>query len=365
MDSTVATLVAKQALGDNLLPVLIDTGLMRLDEPDMVKAKLNAPPIDLKVKLVRAGGRFLEATKGESEAEAKRKKFRDTFYQILHETAQEAECEYLVQGTIAPDWIETQGGIKTQHNVLQQVGIDPLTTYGFKVIEPIADLYKDQVRILGAYLGLPKDLSGRQPFPGPGLLVRCIGQVTKAKVQLLKAATKIVEERLAPHNYDQFFAAVIESNFDSGLPSKQLRDTAASALGLPADEAQVSTFEQPVTGVKGDERCYGKLAGLKLSDDSREAYGWLPEKLSQVQASLISKFPDITRVAILVKEKRGGGPLSILIRAVSTRDFMTAAAAPVSWKVLKDIADSVLEIEGAGQVYYDITPKPPGTIEFE
>jgi len=365
VDSTVATLVARQALGENLVPVLIDTGLMRLDEPEKVKARLSAPPIDLKVKLVRAGGRFLDATKGEAEAEAKRKKFRETFYQVLRETAQESGCEYLVQGTIAPDWIETQGGIKTQHNVLEQVGIDPQTTYGFRVIEPIAELYKDQVRSLGTYLGLPNDMSGRQPFPGPGLLVRCIGEVTKTKVQLLKSATKTVEEKLAPYNYEQYFAAVIETSFDSSLPNKQLRETAASALGLPADEAQVAIFEQPVTGVKGDERCYGGLAGVKLSDESREAYGWLPEKLQQVQSSLVSKFPDITRVAVLVKEKRGGGPFSIIVRAVSTRDFMTAAAASVSWKVLKDIADAVLEIDGAGQVYYDITPKPPGTIEFE
>ncbi len=365
VDSTVATLVAKQALGENLVPVLIDTGLMRLDEPEKVKARLSAPPIDLKVKLVRAGGRFLDVTKGEVEAEAKRKKFRETFYQILRETAQEAGCEYLVQGTIAPDWIETQGGIKTQHNVLEQVGIDPQTTYGFRVLEPISELYKDQVRSLGSYLGLPNDMSGRQPFPGPGLLVRCIGEVTKTKVQLLKSATKIVEEKLAPYNYEQYFAAVIEASFDSSLPNKQLRETAASALGLPADEAQVAIFKQPVTGVKGDERCYGRLAGVKLSDESREAYGWLPEKLQQVQSSLVSKFPDITRVAVLVKEKRGGGAFSIIVRAVSTRDFMTAAAAPVSWKVLKDIADAVLEIDGAGQVYYDITPKPPGTIEFE
>ena len=240
-----------------------------------------------------------------------------------------------------------------------------MSTYGFKVIEPIAELYKDQVRSLGSYLGLPNDLSGRQPFPGPGLLVRCIGEVTKTKVQLLKTVTSIVEERLSPNNYDQYFAAVIGTSFDNSLPAKQLRETAASTLGLPLNEVQIAIFEQPVTGVKGDERCYGRLAGVKLSEESRESYGWLPEKLQQVQSALVSNFPDITRVAVLVKEKRGGGPFSFIIRAVSTRDFMTAAVAPVSWKILKDTADSVLDVEGAGQVYYDVTPKPPGTIEFE
>ncbi len=365
IDSTIAALLAKQALGDNLVPVLIDTGLMRLEEPERVKARLSSPPTDLRVRLVRAGGRFLDAVKGDGLAESKRKKFRETFYQILKEEAHKDECEYVVQGTIAPDWIETQGGIKTQHNVLEQVGIDPLATYGFRVIEPLADLYKDQVRSLGHYLNLPSDLSLRQPFPGPGLLVRCIGQVTRTKLQVLKAATRIVEEELSPYNYDQYFAAVVENKFDEQPSVKKVRETAASAFGLPLNEIQAGIFEQRVTGVKGDERCYSGLVGVKLLEENRESYGWLQEKLLHVQSALVGNLPDVTRVAILVKEKRGGGPLSVVVRAVSTRDFMTAAVSPVPWKTLKDIAESVLKIEGTGQVYYDITPKPPATIEFE
>ena len=365
IDSTIAALLAKQALGDSLVPVLIDTGLMRLDEPERVKAKLSTPPVNLKVRLVRASGKFLDAVKGDRLAESKRKKFREVFYQVLKEEAQRDDCEYIVQGTIAPDWIETQGGIKTQHNVLEQVGIDPLSTYGFKVLEPLADLYKDQVRSLGKYLNLPNDLSLRQPFPGPGLLVRCIGQITKTKIQLLKTATGIVEEKLSAYNFDQYFAAVIENKFDTRLPIKPVREAAASALGLPLNEVHTEIFEQRVTGVKGDERCYGSLVGVRLQEENRESYGWLQERLLRVQSALVAKFPDVTRVAILVKEKRGGGPLSVIIRAVSTRDFMTASVSPVPWKTLKDVAGSILEVEGAGQVYYDITPKPPATIEFE
>ncbi len=365
IDSTMAALLAKQALGDNLVPVLIDTGLMRLDEPEDVKAKLSVPPVGLKVRLIRAGGRFLEAVKGDGLAESKRKKFRETFYQVLKEQAQENNCDYIVQGTIAPDWIETQGGIKTQHNVLEQVGIDPLSTYGFRVLEPLADLYKDQVRTLGRYLNLPSELSARQPFPGPGLLVRCLGQVTRTKIQVLKAATRIVEEKLSPYSYDQYFAGVVESQFSDLLSVKQVRETAASAIGLPLSEVQAEIFQQPVTGVKGDERCYNSLVGVKLREESRESYGWLQDKLLNIQSALVAMFPEVTRVAVLVKEKRGGGPMSTIIRSVSTRDFMTASVSPVPWKTLKDIAESVLDIEGIGQVYYDITPKPPGTIEFE
>ncbi|MEK6919833.1 MAG: GMP synthase, partial [Thermoproteota archaeon] len=298
-------------------------------------------------------------------AEEKRKKFRETFYQVLREEVQREGCEYIVQGTIAPDWIETQGGIKTQHNILEQVGIAPLATYGFKILEPLADLYKDQVRSLGRHIDLPRDLAERQPFPGPGLLVRCIGTVTKAKLHVLKLATEIVERKMGPLRFDQYFAAVIDHRLVNDTSAKSVREVAANALGLPASEVHSEVFEDRVTGVKGDERCYGRLVGIKLQDDSRETYGWLSEKLRNLQSSIVEKFTDVTRVALLVKERRGSSLSSVLIRAVSTRDFMTAAVSPVSWKTLKDIADEVLKTGEASRVYYDITPKPPATIEFE
>jgi len=365
VDSTVAALLAKRALGDRLLPVFIDTGFLRAGEPETVKARLGDPSLGLNVKLVKAGGRFLDATKGETNAEAKRKKFRETFYQVLGEAARKDGCDFVVQGTIAPDWIETQGGIKTQHNILEQVGIDSLSTYGFKVVEPISELYKDQVRVLGRHLDVPRDLSERQPFPGPGLLVRCIGPISKKKLDLLKSSTKIVEEKLGPFNYDQYFAGVIENKFIEEPVYKSLEDTAAGALGLPSLETRVDVFEDRVTGVKGDTRSYGRLAGIKIQEDSRETYGWLPEKLRLAQSSIVEKLVEVTRVAVLVKEKRGGPPLSVIVRAVSTRDFMTAAVAQVPWKILKDIAESILKAGDSSRVYYDITPKPPATIEFE
>jgi GMP synthase (glutamine-hydrolysing) len=365
IDSTVAALVARNALGDRLFPVFIDTGFSRAGEPESVKARLGGPSLGLKVRLVKAGVRFLEATKGESSAEEKRKKFRETFYQVLGEEARKNSCDFVVQGTIAPDWIETQGGIKTQHNVLEQVGIDSLSAYGFKLIEPISELYKDQVRVLGRHLDVPRDLSERQPFPGPGLLVRCIGAVSKKKLDLLKSSTKIIEEKLGPFNYDQYFGGVIENRFAEDAAYEDLEETSAGALGLPASETRVDVFEDRVTGVKGDTRSYGRLAGLKIQDESRETYGWLPEKLRLAQSRIIEKFVDVTRVAVLVKEKRGGSPLSVIVRAISTRDFMTAAVAQVPWKILKDIAESILKTGDSSRVYYDITPKPPATIEFE
>ena len=365
VDSTVAALVAKKALGDRLFPVFVDTGFLRVGEPERVRASLGEPSLGLKVKLVKAGARFLETTRGETSAEEKRKKFRETFYQVLGEEARKNGCDFVVQGTIAPDWIETQGGIKTQHNILEQVGIDAVSVYGFRVVEPISELYKDQVRVLGRHLDVPKDLSERQPFPGPGLLVRCIGAVSKRKLDLLKSSTKIIEEKLGPFGYDQYFGGVIENRFLKDPVYESLEETAAGALGLPSSETRVDVFEDRVTGVKGDTRSYGRLAGVRIKDDSRETYGWLPEKLRQAQSSIVEKFADVTRVAVLIKEKRGRSALSVIVRAVSTRDFMTAAVAQVPWKILKDIAESILKSSDASRVYYDVTPKPPATIEFE
>ncbi len=365
VDSAVAAFIARQAIGDNLTSVLIDTGFMRLDEPEHVKQTLSRPPLNLTVKLLKASGRFLASLKGEKTAEEKRRKFRETFYQVLTDEALRNGCEYVVQGTIAPDWIETQGGIKTQHNILEQVGIDPQATYGFKIVEPLADLYKDQVRSLGKHIELPYDLVERQPFPGPGLLVRCVGSVTNTKLQTVKFATSVTERKLGPLRPDQFFAAVIDNTYLTDPIVKSIRETSSDALGLPSSEVRVEVFEDRVTGVKGDERCYGRLVGVRLQEGSRETHGWLPEKLQTLQSKIIEKFQDVTRVAFLVREKRAGGPTSVLLRAVSTRDFMTAAVTPVPWKTLKDVSDEVLKSTNASKVFYDITPKPPATIEFE
>lgn len=366
VDSTVSALLARQALGERVVPVLIDTGFMREDEPEKVRDKLASPPLELRIRIIRSAGRFLKAVADEPLAEEKRKKFRETFYQVLKEEADKFGCEYLVQGTIAPDWIETQGGIKTQHNVLKQVGIDPQARYGFKLLEPLSELYKDQVRSLAKHLAVPNEFSERQPFPGPGLLVRCIGEVKRPKLEVLRSATSIVEDRLGALGSNQYFAAIIENKFADEPSPKALRKVAADALDLPEEEVRADAFLDRVTGVKGDERSYGLLAGIVLRSETREAFGWLHDKLIVLQSSLVENFKDITRVAVLVKDRRGEGQYSILIRAVSTRDYMTASVTPISWKTLKDTAEDLLKSsEQIGRVYYDITPKPPATIEFE
>ena len=273
VDSSVCTVLAYKAIGDRLVPVFVDTGLMREGEPERVKevfGKMNLVFIDAKEE-------FFEALKGVTDPEEKRKVVGELFVRIFERVAEEKGAEYLIQGTIYPDIIESQGGIKSHHNV----GGFP-TKYKFKkVIEPLRELYKDEVREVARYLGLPEEISERMPFPGPGLAVRVVGEVTPEKVEVVRKATKIVEEELKDTPKWQAFAALIGK----------------------------------ATGVKGDVRVYGYV---------------------------------------------------IAVRAVESRDGMTADPLKLDYEKLRRIALRITnEIPEVVRVVYDVTPKPPATIEYE
>ncbi len=339
VDSTTAAALVHRAIGDRLKTIFIDTGFMREGEPEWVKKVLeNSLPIEI----VDAKDHFYKALFGLEDAEEKRKTFREIFYKVLSKEAREWGAEYLVQGTTAPDWIETSGGIKTQHNVLEQIGIDTRNKWGFYVIEPLAELYKDEVRMVARELGLPKEIVERQPFPGPGLLIRVVGKVTPQKLEIVRKATTIVERELAPLKPSQYFAAVWE---DERTESEELsRET-----GL-----KVSLFTVKATGVKGDVRAYGPIALIE-GDFTKSLEAW--KKVVQTRK-------DVTHVVWKIAEGRGDYVISI--RAVRTDNFMTAEVLRVELDLLKKIAEKIMKaIEGVSIVVYDITPKPPATIEYE
>ena len=199
VDSSTCAVLTHKAIGENLVCVILDDAFMREGEPEHVTEILSKPPLNVPTKIVNARERFLNAMKGLRDAEEKRKMFRETFYQVLGETARSEGCKVLVQGTIRADIIETVGGVKTQHNVLEQMGINPMERYGFKVVEPLITLFKEQVRIVARFLGLPAELTERQPFPGPGLSVRVVGEIRADKLETLTKATSIVERELAQY----------------------------------------------------------------------------------------------------------------------------------------------------------------------
>jgi GMP synthase (glutamine-hydrolysing) len=284
VDSTTAAILASRALGDRLLAVYVDTGLMRRGETEEVSATLQ----DLRVnhRILRAADEFFAALRGVSDPEKKRTIIGAKFIELFEREARAFGADHLVQGTIAPDWIESGGQlrdrIKTHHNV----GGLP-ANMKLKVVEPLRDLYKDEVRAVARALGLK--VAERQPFPGPGLAVRVIGEVTPENVAQVREASAIVEEE-------------IRKAADRGL------------VRLPWQYFAVLLPVQSV-GVHGDIRVYGQ---------------------------------------------------TVAVRAVDSVDGMTAAYSKIPHEILDRISTRVTnEVKGINRVVYDVSNKPPATIEWE
>ncbi len=285
VDSAVAAAIVSQAVGDQLTCIFVDHGLLRADEAAQVEATFR-DHFDVDLIHVKAQDRFMEALAGVTDPEQKRKVIGETFIRVFEETAAAgAEARFLVQGTLYPDVIESgtesAATIKTHHNV----GGLP-EDMAFELIEPLRDLFKDEVRSVGEELGLPEDIVWRQPFPGPGLAVRIIGEVTLERLELLRAADKVVLEEIRR----------------AGL----YKDIWQAFAVLPV----VKTV-----GVQGDGRTYA--------------------------------YP-------------------IVVRAVTSEDAMTADWARLPYEVLERISSRIInEVPGVNRVAYDISSKPPATIEWE
>jgi len=278
VDSTVSAILVARALGRPIKAVYIDDGLRRKGEPERVQKILNE--LGLSTFIYDAKKDVLEALKGKVDAEEKRKAFREAFYTVLGRIIREMNAKYLVQGTIAADIVETVGGIKTQHNVLEELGI--ADKYGFKLIEPVKDLYKPQVRLIARKLGLPAEICERKPFPGPGLAVRIVGEVTWEKLELLRKVTEIVEEETSDIESFQSFAVLLDVR---------------------------------ATGIRDGKRVYGYIVAL---------------------------------------------------RVVSSEDAMSARFVEVPYERLRRISTRIIsEVPEVSRVLYDVTDKPPATIEFE
>ncbi|EMR73036.1 GMP synthase [Thaumarchaeota archaeon SCGC AB-539-E09] len=364
VDSTVSAVLTHKALGDNLTCIFLDDHFMRLGEPDMVKAALSAPPLNLPVRVLKEKNRFMEALEGLSDAEEKRKAFRDTFYQTLSDVAWAENCKYLVQGTIKADIEETAGGIKTQHNILEQIGIDPVEKFGYKIVEPIASLYKYQVREVARFLGMPSELSERQPFPGPGLSVRVVGEITEEKIDQLKAATQIVEDAFKKNNPAQYFVAIMSGGVTDA--PKILRREAASALDLEQAQIQAMYLTEKATGIIEGKRSYGFVAAVEVLDKEDRPIDVGYNAVERIRKEIQSNFPEVSRVLQLIATRSDDEGYYISMRAVETKDFLTADISKIPWTTLESTAKKILSAcPKVIKVYYDVTPKPPATVEYE
>lgn len=295
VDSSVATALVHKAIGGQLSAVFVDTGLLRLDERRQVEDAFTSSQ-HLQLHTVDARSIYLEALHGVTEPERKRKIIGETFIRLFEARARELNNPpFLVQGTIYPDVVESSAPdrnkgdkIKTHHNV----GGLP-EDMKFKLVEPLRYLFKDEVRKVGEALGLPHDLVWRQPFPGPGLAVRCLGEITAERVERLRQADAIFTSELGKEN-------LLTLDDETGSGSAQ-----AFAVLLPVKSV----------GVMGDQRTYQE---------------------------------------------------TIVLRAVTTEDFMTAGWSRLPYDVLARVSNRIVnEVRGINRVVYDITTKPPATIEWE
>jgi GMP synthase (glutamine-hydrolysing) len=363
VDSTVSALITNKALGDNLICVFIDDNFMRLGEAEQVKNILSNEPLNLNVRIVTERQKFMTAMEGLSDAEEKRKAFRKTFYETLKSVADEENCKYLIQGTIRADVEETTQGVKTQHNVLEQIGINPIDRFGFNVVEPLKNLYKSQVREVARSLGVSSPVSERQPFPGPGLSIRVVGEITAEKLEEIKKATFIVEQMFETHNPSQYFAAIFSGEQNREL--KVLRREAANITGIESIYIKAGFLSENVTGIIDGSRVYGSVTTLSIQDAGDNTVEANYDQLNLILNYLKDNYPETTRLIYLIKEKNRDG-YSLVMRAVKTRDFLEAESMRLPWITLKEAASKILEsCASVARVYYDITPKPPATIEYE
>lgn len=205
VDSSAVTMLGHKALGKRLKTYFIDNGLMRQDEPQAIVSLFKE--IGVTVEIVDAKEKFFSALKGITDPEEKREAITQTFYKdVFGKLVKKNGAKYLLQGTILTDVDETVAGVKRQHNVFEQLGIDPEEAFGYKIIEPLVQLRKDGVRKVAAALDLPKSVYNRMPFPGPALSARVIGEITPEKIKIVRLATAITEEELISTGAFQYMA---------------------------------------------------------------------------------------------------------------------------------------------------------------
>ena len=367
VDSTTCAVLTHKAVDENLVCVILDDAFMREGEPEHVAEILSKAPFNVPTKIVNVREQFLQAMEGLRDAEEKRKAFRETFYKALSETAKREKCKVLVQGTIRADIIETVGGVKTQHNVLEQMGVNTMKSYGFKIVEPLVTLYKEQVRMVARHLGLPNEFSERQPFPGPGLSVRVVGEIRNDKLEIVRKATSVVERSLAQHKPSQYLAVVVDNEeaVDS-LGAVHIQETVSRFLNVPSRNVSVKIFRDKATGVEAGKRRYGDVVGLNVRTMSGEIHQVPIHNLVSLQSKMNAEKPSITRVFYAIKELSEKKPYVVGVRSVETRDFLTAKVSDLPWTLLEKVAEEIIAIcANVSAVYYDVTPKPPATIEME
>ncbi len=273
VDSSTVTMLGHRALGERLRTVFIENGLMRAGEAQQVADIFRK--LGIRVEIIDAKEEFLRELKGITDPEEKREAITQAFYRkVFGRIVKESKARFLLQGTILTDVDETVAGIKRQHNVFEQLGIDPREVFGYRIIEPLVQLRKDGVRKVGEALGLPPGMFTRIPFPGPALAARIIGEVTQHKLDIVRKATEVVEQRLKDVRAFQYMAIL---------------------------------HEDRVTGIREGKRAFGMQIEVRCwdSSDARQATPTrLPfELLEQIANEIVAECKEVVSVTYNITSK--------------------------------------------------------------
>ena len=372
VDSAVTAILFHLEIGDRLYVSHIDTGFMRQirgkEETQIIAEKYS----DFKnFNIINARNFFYEKVMGIPDAEQKRLGFRKAYENITDQQMLKSDCNVMTQGTILPDIIETDSGIKSQHNV--HLRFDKVR----KIIEPLAGLYKDEVRRIAEFLWskyktkVLENVSRRQPFPGPGLSVRTVGMITPEKLKIEKKANDIVEQivdEFTERKYGtnlyinektgeqipfQSFAATFDEKFIKGKEgiSPLLKDKTKEGI-------RYKILNTNVTGVKDGKRVYSYP--LCIECDIELGYDVLIKLGKEIPA-----VTSIPRVLYKVSSEVGPAEYVVAIRSIKSINAINAMVNEIPIKTVKNIANEIVKRCGCKEVYWDVSPKPPATIEYE
>jgi GMP synthase (glutamine-hydrolysing) len=372
IDSSVTAALFYLEIGDRLYVTHVDTGFMRLiggkEESQLITDRFS----EFKnFKLINARSLFYEKVMGIHDAEQKRIEFRRAYEIVTEQRMRESDCNVMTQGTILPDIIETEKGIKSQHNV--QLRFSNVQ----KIVEPLAGLFKDEVRKVAEFLWssykmkVLENVSRRQPFPGPGLSIRAIGKITLEKLEVEKRANAIVEQMIDEYTRKKFntnlyinestgeqipfqsFAATFDDVF-----TEEIKDLTPLLKEKMGKNIRCKILNANATGIKNGKRVYSH----PLCIESRVELSY--DILNKIGSEIPLK-TSFSRVLYKVNSKVGSSRYIIAIRSVNSIDAITARVNEIPIIDVERIADEIVDKCDVKEVYWDISPKPPATIEYE
>jgi len=358
--NVVAAIIQRATNGANVIPVFVDTGFLRKNEADTVSETIKRAPLKLPLKVIDARKRVMKSVEQAETAIEKRKTFYETFYTILRELGEGEEAKLVAFGTSAKNSTAIDQPSITSLKEL-------LTRHSLQVIEPLGALSRQQVLKVAENLELPPRLSDLNPFPAPGLLIRVVGRVNDERLKEAREANAIAEDEFQYIKPTQCLAAIIENKDDDDVNIDKIRERISDFLDVGSNQVDLKIPRSKVAGLREEKRVYMKVSASRVTLlGSKEIFEPDHDDLVGFPVEFVEKQKEFTRCLYNVTKKPKNGKYLAVVRAILTDDFSRANVAKLDWGKLYTISERIMDKCGkVGSVYYDVTPKPPATVELE